>query len=115
MGVHPYLLADTLVLCVAQRLVRLLCPHCKVPPDDRHGFRAVGCEACYDTGYAGRKAIYEVLPVDDRLASAIRRTEEVAVDPERLGIRTLRASALELVEQGLTSYEEVLPLLNECL
>lgn len=41
--------------------------------------------------------------------------EEVAVDPERLGIRTLRASALELVEQGLTSYEEVLPLLNECL
>ena len=70
---------------------------------------------CYDTGYAGRKAIYEVLPVDDRLASAIRRTEEVAVDPERLGIRTLRASALELVEQGLTSYEEVLPLLNECL
>ena len=115
MGVHPYLLADTLVLCVAQRLVRLLCPHCKVPRDDRHGFRAVGCEACYDTGYAGRKAIYEVLPVDDRLASAIRRTEEVAVDPERLGIRTLRASALELVEQGLTSYEEVLPLLNECL
>ena len=46
MGVHPYLLADTLVLCVAQRLVRLLCPHCKVPPDDRHGFRAVPMATC---------------------------------------------------------------------
>lgn len=115
MGVHPYLLADTLVLCVAQRLVRLLCPHCKVSRNDRNGFRAVGCDACYDTGYAGRKAIYEVLPVDERLSSAIRRAEEVAIQPERMGIRTLRTSALELVEQGLTSYEEVLPLLNECL
>ncbi|MCM1532996.1 MAG: GspE/PulE family protein, partial [Ruminococcus flavefaciens] len=80
MGVHPYLVADTLVMTVAQRLVRLLCPHCKrrvetvapLPVDAAEHFEAVGCERCYYTGYAGRRAVYEVIPVDDELAVAAR-------------------------------------------
>lgn len=82
MGVHPYLISDTLILCMAQRLVRLLCPECKREREpDEHAkrllgedsqpgklYRAVGCEYCYYTGYSGRKAIYEVIPIDDELA-----------------------------------------------
>lgn len=85
MGVQPYLLSDTLVACVAQRLVRLLCPHCKkqykMDNDICNSLRlcnqsvfykAVGCEECYYTGYKGRKAIYEVIKLDADLADAIR-------------------------------------------
>lgn len=126
MGLHSFLIADTLLLCMAQRLVRLLCPHCKCGMNAEEGglahlagiprrlFRAVGCEACYYTGYSGRKAVYEVLPVDSRLALAIRNQEtEIAALLKERGIKTLRESALQLLEDGLTSLEEVLPLLNE--
>lgn len=115
MDVHPYLVADTLVLCVAQRLVRLLCPRCKSRLENQNTYKAVGCEDCYYTGYAGRKAIYEVLPVDDELMALIRQNEDIAGYLKGRKIRTLQESARELVAQGLTSCEEVLPLLNECI
>lgn len=123
MGVHPYLISDTLILCMAQRLVRLLCPYCKqeMRADERTKmqlgkdfrgdrlFRPVGCEHCYYTGYSGRKAVYEVIPLDEELAGAVRREES---DVSRLlgerRIRTLRDSAFELLEGGQTSLEEVL-------
>ncbi len=161
MGVHPYLLSGTLNLCVAQRLVRLLCPDCKrkatlraeerslllsgdssvpcgtaggpgrlkgggPPPraDDRvdgeatsachEPYEAAGCEKCYYTGYRGRKAIYEVIPIDDRLSEAIRTSQADVSDLLReRGITTLRESALALFWAGETSLEEVLPLMNE--
>ena len=85
MGVHPYLVADTLVMTVAQRLARLLCPHCKrhaeATDEVRHLLpgiaidrycEPVGCERCFYTGYAGRRAVYEVIPMDDELAAAVR-------------------------------------------
>ena len=132
MGVHPYLLSGTLILCAAQRLVRLLCPDCKReaeltatereqvygenPATDSNAghYRSIGCERCYYTGYRGRKAIYEVIPIDDALSEAVRegRPDILPLLRER-GITTLRDSALELFRAGLTSLDELLPLLRE--
>lgn len=161
MGVHPYLLSGTLILCAAQRLVRLLCPDCKKEaeltgaereqvygtkpespvakksgnnpdasagdatlPEDRVNecagtfrqthYRPGGCERCYYTGYRGRKAIYEVIPIDETLSEAIRENRpDIGPLLRERGITTLRDSALELFRSGLTSLEELLPLLKE--
>ncbi len=120
MGVHPYLVSNTLVMCVAQRLVRLLCPHCKRPEDTESGiagirehYTVVGCEKCYYTGYSGRRAIYEVIPIDDALAAAVRR-EEADVDAmlRERGIVSLREAGIELLRRGDTSLEEIIQLLK---
>ncbi len=126
MGIHPYLVANTLVMCVAQRLVRLLCPHCKskekangelrtVLPgiDIRHHYKAVGCDKCYYTGYSGRRAIYEVIPVDDELAAAARH-EETDIDDKlrERNIISLRDAGIDLFRRGDTSLEEVIQLLK---
>lgn len=127
MGVHPYLISDTLILCMAQRLVRLLCPECKRETGideltkrqlgnhfrGNKLYKPVGCEHCYYTGYNGRKAIYEVIPLDEELARAIRGEEsDISRFLEERHIRTLKDSAFELLEQGRTSLEEVLPFIN---
>jgi len=127
MGVHSYLIADTLVACVAQRLIRLLCPHCKKVYDvdkcttealgiAEQGtfYQAVGCEQCYYTGYSGRKAIYEVIKIDKYLSDAIRKNELNVEDYlQKQQVVTLRKSAMSLLSSGLTSLEEVLPILND--
>ena len=77
-------------------------------------YRPVGCERCYYTGYRGRRAIYEVIPIDDELAEAIRESRpDIAPLLEKRGITTLKDSALDLFLSGQTSLEEVLPLLRE--
>ena len=131
MGVHPYLLSGTLILCAAQRLIRLLCPDCKKEAEltesereqvygkgaavsDRLHYRPVGCERCYYTGYRGRRAIYEVIPIDGELAEAVRESRpDIAPLLRERGITTLKDSAVELFLAGETSLEEVLPLLAE--
>ncbi|MEL7427355.1 MAG: GspE/PulE family protein, partial [Bacteroidota bacterium] len=128
MGVPPYLLADTLNAAVAQRLVRILCPHCKseqafdetlLPrrftttnmPQTHHV--AVGCEQCYYTGYRGRKAIYEVIPIDRELSQLIRQKELDTRDIlQAKGISSLGTNAFELLKNGETSLEEISPLLS---
>jgi general secretion pathway protein E/type IV pilus assembly protein PilB len=126
MGIHPYLVANTLVMCVAQRLVRLLCPHCKskvkadgelraVLPDIDVGYHYVpnGCDKCYYTGYKGRRAIYEVIVIDQQL-SAVARSKGDNID-EKLrerGIVSLRDAGIELFCHGDTSLEEVVQLLK---
>ena len=76
-------------------------------------YRAVGCECCYYTGYSGRKAIYEVIPVDEELGAAIRETRsDVGHLLEERHIRTLSDSAMELLMEGKTSLEEVLPFVS---
>lgn len=126
MGVHSYLVADTLVMTVAQRLVRLLCPFCKrevavsdevrqVIPDQDLDFyyEPVGCEHCFYTGYAGRRAIYEVIPMDGELAAAAR-SQQADITPllAARGISSLRDAVLDLFSRGETSLDETIPLLN---
>lgn len=116
MGIHPYLLGETLVACVAQRLVRLLCPHCRREDSwqGRRVFIPVGCPECWYTGYRGRKAVYEVIPLDAELSRAVReRQADISGLLAARGIRTLREAALDLLERGETSPEEVIPLMNE--
>ena len=127
MGVPSYLLASTLSLSVAQRLVRILCPNCKEqkafdtalfpsnykPPRkiERH-FEPVGCEECYYTGYKGRKAIYEVIPIDYELSEAIKNEKfNVRDELKEKGINQLMDNAFELFERGETSIDEVYAML----
>lgn len=125
MNIHPYLISNTLVLTVAQRLVRLLCPHCKkkmVPGDEPAKidlpeidcyYQPVGCEECYYTGYKGRKAIYEVIPIDGSLTEAIRNSRN-NIDNElrERGITTLKESGYKLFVDGATSMEEIIPVIQ---
>lgn len=124
MGVHPYLVANTLVMTVAQRLVRLLCPHCKretaatdevrrLVPDAGPHFEAVGCERCFYTGYSGRRAVYEVIPMDDELSAAVRNgLADVAPMLAERGIPSLKDAVVGLFLRGETSLDELIPLLN---
>jgi type IV pilus assembly protein PilB len=127
MGIPPFLVASTLNTTVAQRLVRLLCPHCKaaVPMDERlypkqfrpfsvvqEQFVATGCEQCYYTGYKGRKAVYEVIPIDQELAFEIKNGNMYIQEllAER-GVQTLAENAFRLFSAGLTTLDEIYPLL----
>jgi len=127
MGIPGFLVASTLNTTVAQRLVRLLCPHCKTETDfdpaaypkqfkapenvARH-YIAKGCGECYYTGYKGRKAVYEVIPVDTELAHEIKQGN-MYIDPllKTRQIKTLSENAFALFLNGVTSLEEIFPLL----
>lgn len=127
MGIPPFLVASTLNTTVAQRLVRLLCPHCKeeTPLDESlypkqfkpynkvsHHHIVKGCEQCYYTGYKGRKAVYEVIPIDQELAFEIKNGKMYIHDLlKQRGIGTLAENAFRLFEEGKTSMEEIYPLL----
>ncbi|WP_184550920.1 GspE/PulE family protein [Mucilaginibacter sp. FT3.2] len=127
MGIPSYMVANTLNTTVAQRLIRLLCPHCKQEKVFDEGlyprqfkpyqqvavhYTAQGCEQCYYTGYKGRKAVYEVIPVDLDLAREIKNGNmNVQGLLEERGIRTLAENAFSLFSTGLTSIDEIYPLL----
>ena len=126
MGIESYLLADSLVGIIAQRLVRRLCPNCKkehyatedekkVMNIDENGdiliYEAAGCEKCDNTGYTGRIGIYEILTVTQNIKNLISRratADEVARAAQTEGMHTLRQSATKLVLEGTTSYKEML-------
>lgn len=127
MGIPAFQVASTLNTTVAQRLIRLLCPRCKeealldkaafpkqfTPPAQLvHHYLPKGCEECHFTGYKGRKAVYEVIPVDQELALEIRNGNMYIQDllKER-GVETLSENAFALFKDGLTSIEEIYPLL----
>jgi len=128
MGVPPFLIASTLNMSVAQRLVRKLCSRCsqraeitpelfpkgfRVPKSLTHHYKPQGCPACHQTGYQGRKAIYELLPVTKTLGGAIKQNDlEIDTYLEQNNIRTLKKNALQMVADGVTSIEEVYPLLT---
>lgn len=118
MGIPPYLVASTVNLSMAQRLVRLLCPHCKkkepftpsllpreLPFRLSSHYRPEGCEHCLYTGYSGRKAIYEILPVDGKLAEQIK--DNSLGNSDDLKISLLKDAALEVFKNGETSLEEI--------
>ncbi len=122
-GVEPYLLMPSLVLIVAQRLVRRLCSECKEAyepsPEERERFnlgqdliyRAKGCDKCNHIGYRGRTCIGEVLFVDDEIRSHIvanvnaQQLKKIACSH---GMATLYESGLKKVQDGTTSLEEAL-------
>lgn len=128
MGVPPFLLANTINTSVAQRLVRRLCTSCKTTmplksedwplgvsafeiPTEHHV--AVGCDQCHYTGYKGRLALYEVLPIDHELSLAIKANEYNVDDIiKKRGIKSLAIRAYEVLTSGVTSLEEVYPLLS---
>lgn len=127
MGVPSFLIASTLNVSVAQRLVRKLCDNCKVEvptelddvPEDLYKegviqthYKAVGCESCYQTGYKGRKAIYEIIPVTKPIEKAIKKEElEIEDYLSENHIKTLKDNAIQLIKEGITSIDEVYSLL----
>ena len=132
MGMEPFLLANSLALVAAQRLVRVLCPYCKVPhtpdnatlthiiqeghlnPRDRNSwtfFKAVGCPRCFGTGYSGRRAIYEVYRISEEMRNIIYKTQdliELRKAAVRSGALNLRANGWHKVVRGITTVDEIL-------
>ncbi len=127
MGIEPFLVSSSLTGVLAQRLVRLLCPHCKeayVPTDeelaelgisrerlpDGRLYRKKGCPACAETGYLGRTGIYELLCVDEEIQNLILKGADANVIRKaaiRNGMTTLRMDGTDKVVAGLTTIQEV--------
>ena len=123
MGVEPFMLANSLVGIIAQRLVRKVCPYCgewgPMTADDQRIAgtyltqvkHAVGCRQCNNTGFKGRISIHEILPIDKEIRKMISENataEEIkAYARANLGMNTLKESALELVKQGVTTVSEM--------
>lgn len=126
MGVEPYLIGDSVVGIIAQRLVRRLCPKCKreieATPDEKEMLRVpvnesfkiyepCGCQECGQVGYKGRIAIYEIMPVTARIREKIHhkvtadQLTQVAVEE---GMNTLQMAAARTVREGVTSFQEMI-------
>ncbi|RMG01097.1 MAG: type IV-A pilus assembly ATPase PilB [Nitrospirae bacterium] len=128
MGIEPFLVSSSVILILAQRLARKICTHCKVedtPPEpallklgfteeevkDIKVFKGKGCPVCNNSGYKGRVALYEVMPIKDEIKELILEgasAQELKKLAIRLGMKTLRRSGLNKVKEGITSIEEVL-------
>lgn len=128
MGVEPFLVSSAVNLVLAQRLARKVCPECKVvedvPPEallelgvgeDEVGtfpcYRGRGCPACSGTGYRGRIALYEVMPMKDEIRELVlvgASASELKREAIRLGMTTLRRSGINKLKEGAISVEEVL-------
>lgn len=121
MGIPGYLVASALKLVIAQRLVRRLCPHCREPaeaighfpqtiwPGTVRNWRAVGCEHCC-SGFYGRLALFELLPVSARLQNAIANEQgpdELAAIAKQQGMNSLFVEGLHCVNRGETTLEEL--------
>jgi general secretion pathway protein E len=114
-GVEPYLLSSSLLGVLAQRLVRKLCPNCK-SADARGRWHPVGCAMCDHSGYRGRTGVYEMMVADDKVRSLIhsRAAEsQLFVAAEAAGLRSMREDGERLVEEGVTSLEEVMRVTRE--
>lgn len=132
MGMEPFLLASSLALVAAQRLIRVLCPYCKVPhmPDAstlsvimKEGrfkqsdqgtwtfFKSVGCPKCFGTGFMGRRAIYEVFRMSEEMRNIIYKSQdliELKQAAVRSGAFNLRANGWRKVVRGQTTVDEIL-------
>ena len=115
MGVEPYLLSSSLLGVLAQRLVRKLCPHCK-KRDERGRWHPVGCAECGMSGYKGRTGVYELMVADAKVQALIhsRAAEsQLFVAAEEAGMHSMREDGERLVQEGITSLEEVLRVTRE--
>jgi len=127
LGVETFLITATIEGVVAQRLVRRVCPRCKEPytpgdeelmaiqlsEDDLEGrqvFRGTGCEFCNKSRYKGRLGLYEIMMLDDQMREMIMQsasTQQLRVEAQKRGMRTLRQSGLLSIFDGDTTIEEV--------
>jgi len=127
MDVEPYLIASTLESVIAQRLVRTICPDCKTAYDpddetlqllnidrarinDQPFYRGIGCDTCSGSGYNGRRAIFEYMPINEAMRSAIvEKKPTLALRNQAIanGMRTLREDGLRCILEGSTTVEEV--------
>jgi general secretion pathway protein E/type IV pilus assembly protein PilB len=125
MGVPSYLIAETLNLSVAQRLVRKLCNDCKkeeqcseedfpksyrIPYELTTIYKPVGCNRCFHTGYKGRRAIYEVLNIDYNIAVAIKNNSINKLFSDN-NHKSLSDKAFDILAEGETSLEEIYSIL----
>lgn len=128
MGIEPFLVSSSLLLVVAQRLVRRICKHCKEKSEvsasiiERLGYTAekgkvptfwhgTGCRNCRDTGYSGRVALYEVLEVNKEIQDLMierATSEDIKKVAMTNGMRTLRMAGIACAKEGLTTLEEIL-------
>ncbi len=133
MGMEDYLLSSTIIGILAQRLVRIACPHCRVPyspapailremkvdrvnPTDLSIFEVKGCEHCSQTGYWGRSGIFEFFRITDDIQKLILGKKDSNVIKEaarKNGMRTLREDGWLKVKQGMTTISEVLRVTQE--
>ncbi|MDY6822566.1 MAG: type II secretion system ATPase GspE [Thermodesulfobacteriota bacterium] len=127
-GVEPFLISSSVIAVVAQRLVRVLCPHCKQPyaPDEeaiksinaapalfegKTIYRRMGCTKCLNTGYSGRVGIFEIMVLDETIKKMILTTHDsgrIEAAAIRQGMRTLRDDGVRKILAGVTSIAEVL-------
>jgi type IV pilus assembly protein PilB len=128
MGCEPFLVAASLEGVLAQRLVRTICPDCKMPYEpsatvlsqlgvspyelgDKRFYTGQGCDRCSHSGYKGRKGIYELLDINDTLRDMItERAPSVVIKQKaiEMGMSTLREDGLRNIYEGRTTIEEVL-------
>ena len=126
MGVERYLIADSVVGVIAQRLVRKLCPHCRrqrpasaeekrilkrSAAEEVDIYEPAGCELCNQTGYFGRKGVFEIMEITDEIRDLITEngtTEELEAAAKKAGMRTLRDNGIRYVLDGTTSIDEML-------
>ncbi len=127
MGVEPYLVASSLEAVLAQRLVRVLCKHCKQPdnsadragaqgassafPPDTTIYKSVGCRECRNTGFFGRHAIFEWMDTDEEIRQLVLKnasTDQIREAARKQGMKMLAEDGWRLVRMGITTVEEVL-------
>jgi type IV pilus assembly protein PilB len=122
MGIEPFLISSAIDCVVAQRLLRMLCTHCKRPQQlseavlAEHGLtgaepmEAVGCSRCGGSGYRGRVGVYEVMTVDERVRALVLEhgsVDDIAAAAEQAGMSRLREDGMHKVRAGLTSIAEI--------
>ena len=124
MGVENYLITSSVVAVLAQRLVRLICTHCKVSSGTRiapsgeiiETFKGAGCEACNGTGYSSRLGIFELMEMNEELRKLVMANSDAGVLTQaarRNGMRNLREDGWEKVASGQTTAEEVMRVTQE--
>ena len=131
MGIEPFLISGSLVLVIAQRLIRALCPNCKEPIEPSDAtlellaqnkvdisdkskmtlFKAIGCSECRNTGMKGRIGIFELLPIDNDIREMMVRgitNDQIRREAIRKGMRPMRGDGMQKAASGITTVDEVL-------